>query len=69
MTATGLEPKATQFLNEHSTIWPNWPKWYGFGYVVIWFVKTIWYVFRSTEDQESRFFLPLTEFSFGFFFF
>ena len=25
MTATGLEPRTTQFLNEHSTIWPNWP--------------------------------------------
>ena len=23
MTATGLEPRTTQFLNEHSTIWPN----------------------------------------------
>ena len=26
VTATGLEPRTTQFLNEHSTIWPNiWP--------------------------------------------
>ena len=25
MTATGLEPRTTHFLNEHSTIWPNWP--------------------------------------------
>ena len=24
-TETGLEPRTTQFLNEHSTIWPNWP--------------------------------------------
>ena len=24
VTATGLEPRTTQFLNEHSTIWPNW---------------------------------------------
>ena len=24
MTATGLEPRTTSFLNEHSTIWPNW---------------------------------------------
>ena len=23
VTATGLEPRTTQFLNEHSTIWPN----------------------------------------------
>ena len=27
MTATGLEPRTTQFVNEHSTIWPNWPVW------------------------------------------
>ena len=25
MTATGLEPTTTKFVNEHSTIWPNWP--------------------------------------------
>ena len=25
VTATGLEPGTTQFLNEHSIIWPNWP--------------------------------------------
>ena len=25
VTATGLEPRTTLFLNEHSTIWPNWP--------------------------------------------
>ena len=25
VTATGLEPRTTWFLNEHSTIWPNWP--------------------------------------------
>ena len=32
MTVTGLEPKTTQFVNEHSTIQPNWPslaKWLG----------------------------------------
>ena len=23
VTATGLEPRTTQFLNEHSIIWPN----------------------------------------------
>ena len=23
--ATGLEPITTSFVNEHSTIWPNWP--------------------------------------------
>ena len=30
--ATGLEPRTTYLLNEHSTIWPNWPvsqkKWF-----------------------------------------
>ena len=26
-TAMGLEPKTTQFLNEESTIQPDWPKW------------------------------------------
>ena len=25
VTATGPEPITTQFVNEHSTIWPNWP--------------------------------------------
>ena len=25
LTATGLESRTTYFLNEHSTIWPNWP--------------------------------------------
>ena len=25
MIATGLEPRTALFLNEHSTIWPNWP--------------------------------------------
>ena len=25
VNATGLEPRTTQFLNEHSTIWQNWP--------------------------------------------
>ena len=25
VTETGLEPRTTSFLNEHSTIWPNWP--------------------------------------------
>ena len=25
VTTTGLEPRTTYFLNEHSTIWPNWP--------------------------------------------
>ena len=27
MTVTGLEPRTTQFVNEHSTIWPNWVVW------------------------------------------
>ena len=27
VTATGPEPRTTQFLNEHSTIWPNWIHW------------------------------------------
>ena len=25
VTATGLEPRTTSFVKEHSTIWPNWP--------------------------------------------
>ena len=25
VTPTGVDPKTTCFLNEHSTIWPNWP--------------------------------------------
>ena len=24
-SATGREPTATYFVNEHSTVWPNWP--------------------------------------------
>ena len=26
MTATGIEPTTTMFEDEHSTIYPNWPK-------------------------------------------
>ena len=29
VTATGLEPRTTWLLNEHSTIWPNWPNEFG----------------------------------------
>ena len=25
MIATGLKPRTTSFVNEHSTIWPVWP--------------------------------------------
>ena len=32
MTATGLEPTTTYFVNEHSTIWPNWPN----DWAVLW---------------------------------
>ena len=27
VTATRLEPTTTQFINEHSTVQPNWPVW------------------------------------------
>ena len=27
VTATGLETRTTEFLNEHSTNCPNWPNW------------------------------------------
>ena len=27
MAATGLEARTTYLVNEHATIWPNWPVW------------------------------------------
>ena len=35
VTATGLEPITAYFLNEHSTIWPNWPNYRAVFWVFI----------------------------------
>ena len=35
LTATGLVPRTTYFLNEHSTIWPNWPDDWAVFWVLI----------------------------------
>ena len=35
MTATGLEPRTTLFVNEHSTIWTNWPNEWAVFWVLI----------------------------------
>ena len=35
MTATGLEPQTTKFVNEHSTIWPKWPNDWALFWVLI----------------------------------
>ena len=35
MTATGLEPRTTKFVNEHSTIWPKWPNDWALFWVLI----------------------------------
>ena len=32
LTTTGLEPRTTYFLNEHSIIWPHWPSSWLFVY-------------------------------------
>ena len=34
VTATGLEPRTTYFVNEHSTIWSKWPN----DWVVFWVI-------------------------------
>ena len=35
MTATRLEPRTTYFVNEYSTIWPNWPNHWAVFWVLI----------------------------------
>ena len=35
MTATGLDPATTYFVNEHSTMWPNWPNHWAVLWVLI----------------------------------
>ena len=37
MTITGFEHATTWFVNRHSTIWPNWPKWLSFRLQTKWF--------------------------------
>ena len=34
VTATGLKPTITKFVNEHSTIYQNWPVWLN-GWVLV----------------------------------
>ena len=67
VTATGLECKTTQFLNEHSTIWPVWPNGWAVFWVLICMVHLtvcschVTYEFQSESTLYTRtqFFIDL----------
>ena len=54
VTAKGLEPRTTYFLNEHSTIWPNWPN----DWAVLWVLFCTVYLtvcfYHVTYDFQSE---------------
>ena len=52
MTATGLEPTTTYFVNEHSTIWPNWPNEWALLWVLICTVHLIVCFYHITYEFE-----------------
>ena len=59
MTATRFEPGTTQFVKEHSTIWPNWENDVAVFWVLICTVNlTVWschvtYAFQSESTLDS----------------
>ena len=59
VTVTGLEPRSTYFLNEHSTIWPNWSNDRAVFWVLICTVHLtlcschVTYVFESESNLYS----------------
>ena len=59
MTATGLEPRATSLVNEHSTIWPNWPNDWSMFWMIICTVHLtvcschVMYAFQSESTLSS----------------
>ena len=54
MTATGLEPTTTYFVNEHSTICPNWPNDSALLWVLICTVDLTVCVYHVTYEFESE---------------
>ena len=54
MTATGLEPTTTYFINEHSTIWPNWPNDWAVLWVLICTAHLIVCFYHVTYEFESE---------------
>ena len=54
MTATGLEHTTTYFVNEHSTIWPNWPNAWAVLWVLICTVHLIVCFDHVTYEFESE---------------
>ena len=54
MTATGLEHTTTYFVDEHSTIWPNWPNDWSVSWVLICTVHLIACFFHVTYEFESE---------------
>ena len=59
MTGTGLERRTILFINEHSTIWPNWPNDWPVFWVLIWTVQLtvssyhVTYAFQSESTLHS----------------
>ena len=66
VTATGLEPRTAYFVNEHSTIWPNWPNDWAVFWVLICtvhlsvqsecsfecsFVDSLWNAYVTWQEQ------------------
>ena len=54
VTANGLEPRTTYFLNEHSTIWPNWPNDWAVPWVLICTVHLNVCCYHVTYEFESE---------------
>ena len=54
VTATGLEPTTTYFVNEHSTIWSNWPNNWPVLWILICTVHLIVCFFHVTYEFESE---------------
>ena len=59
LTVTGVEPRTSQFVNEHSTIWQNWPNDWALFWVVICMVHLtvcschVTYAFQSESTLSS----------------
>ena len=47
MSATGLEPRTTYYVNEHSNIWPNWPN----GWVFLYELSSSGFEFSCSHDN------------------
>ena len=54
MTTTGLEPTITYFVNEHSTIWQNWPNDWAVLWVLICMLHLIVCFYPVTYEFDSE---------------